>query len=99
MPRARKDGWADKLSRAIVLREGTKLVTLHEARAFIIALPENRHSAQWDAAIARLMAAAESGSADDIGRATRASELAFLYEGKLNVHATEELSDPSGRLV
>jgi hypothetical protein len=33
--------------RAIVLRDGTRLDTLHEARAYIIALPEKRHSSQW----------------------------------------------------
>ena len=70
--------------RAIVLHDGTKLDTLHEARAYIIALPEERHSSQWNAAVARLLEASQSGSAQDIHRATLAVELAFLYEGKLN---------------
>jgi hypothetical protein len=39
---------------------------------------------QWNAAVARLLEASQSGSAQDIHRATLAVELAFLYEGKLN---------------
>jgi hypothetical protein len=34
------DRWQSKLSRPIVMRDGTKLETLAEAGAFILALPE-----------------------------------------------------------
>jgi hypothetical protein len=76
--------WQAPLLRAIVMRDGTRLDTLHEARAYIIALPEDRHSPQWNAAVARLLEASQSGSAQDIHRAMLAVELAFLFEGKLN---------------
>jgi hypothetical protein len=80
-------GWSAKLAHVIEIKGGPKLVTLADARAFILKLPKNRHSSQWDAAIRCMLQAAETGSAEDIKQATRAIELAFFYQGKLPLHA------------
>jgi hypothetical protein len=42
MARAKKDGWQRKLAYPVVLRDDTNLKTLHDARAFIVALPGPR---------------------------------------------------------
>jgi hypothetical protein len=76
--------WGRRLSRTIVLPNGPSLVTLDDARAFIIELPEHRHSAQWSVAVGQLLEAAEYGGKDQIARATQAIELAFFHEGKIN---------------
>jgi hypothetical protein len=39
------DRWQAKLSRPIIMRNGTKLKTLAEAGAFILALPKDLRSA------------------------------------------------------
>jgi hypothetical protein len=69
--------WANKLSRPIALRNGSRLHTLRDARMFVLELPRRRHSAQWETATARLVAAAESGNPDDIVLATWAVEIAL----------------------
>ena len=75
--------WGSKLSRPITLDNGIKLHTLRDARRFILALPRTRHSRQWEIAAERLVAAAESGSADALALATRAFEHALYSTIKL----------------
>ncbi len=78
MPHANKVSWQRKLARRIVLLDGTSLATLRDAAGFIAALPESRQTAQWNAAVTRLLKATDSGSPDDIASATRAVELVVL---------------------
>jgi hypothetical protein len=80
MPIGWKPKWGSKLSRPITLDNGIKLHTLRDARQFILALPRTRHSRQWEIAAERLVAAAESGSADALAMATRALEYALRYD-------------------
>jgi hypothetical protein len=64
-----KDRWQAKLSRPIVMRDGTKLKTLAEAGAFILALPEAfQHRNSSVKATELLMQAAERNG--DIEAAT-----------------------------
>jgi hypothetical protein len=77
MPIGWKPKWESKLSRPIMLENGIKLHTLRDARRFILALPRTRHNPLWEIAAARLVAAAESGSADALALATQALELAL----------------------
>lgn len=83
MPLGWKPQWGSKLSRPIALRNGTKLLTLGDARTFIVALPTTRHSPQWEIAATRLVAAAESGGVLAIATATRSLELALEYDANL----------------
>ena len=80
MPMGWKPRWGSKLSRPIKVDNGIKLRTLRDARQFILTLPRLRHSRQWEIAAERLVAAAESGSADALGVATRALEYALHYD-------------------
>jgi hypothetical protein len=73
------DRWQAKLSRPIVMRDGTKLKTLAEAGSFILALPEAfqlRNS--WLKATEMLMEAAERKG--DIEAATEAVERAGFMQ-------------------
>ena len=54
--------WSALLSRPLTLRDGKKLATLADARAFVLALPaayQDRNA--WQSAAGLLMAAAEHG--------------------------------------
>jgi hypothetical protein len=84
MPIGWKPKWGSKLSRPITVPDGKKLHTLRDARTFIISMPRTRHSTQWETALTRLVAAAESGSAAKIEQATRAVWLALDYESDLS---------------
>ena len=65
------DRWQAKLSRPIIMRDGTKLETLAEAGAFILALPEGfKERNSWQSATKLLMEAALHEG--DIGAATEA---------------------------
>jgi hypothetical protein len=73
------DRWPAKLSRPIVMRDGTRLETLAEAGQFILALPEafqQRNS--WQYASKLLMQAAERKG--DIEAATEAVEAAGFMQ-------------------
>jgi hypothetical protein len=75
------DPWQAPLLRAIVLRDGTRLDTLHEARAYMIALPEDhQHRNAWQKAAELLMVAA--ANRDGIPAANKQLELALFIEGK-----------------
>jgi hypothetical protein len=73
----------------VEIKGGPRLATLHDARAFILKLPKSQHSSQWEAAVRCLLQAANSGIAEDIKNATRAVELAFFYQGKLPIRASD----------
>ena len=79
----RRRGWEASLVHVVIIMRGPTLKTLAEARAYILKLPKAKQSSHWDIAIRCLLQAAETGSADDIKAATRAIELAFLYQGQL----------------
>jgi hypothetical protein len=73
------DRWQAKLSRPIVMRDGTKLETLGEAGSFILALPEAyQHRKSWIKATESLIEAAERNG--DIEAATKAVERAALMQ-------------------
>jgi hypothetical protein len=80
MPMGWNPKWGSELSRPITVDNGIKLHTLRDARQFILALPRIRHSRPWEIAAERLVAAAESGSADALAMATRAVEYALRYD-------------------
>jgi hypothetical protein len=80
VPRKKSSGWSAGLAHQVEIMKGPKLETLGDARDYILKLPKKRHSSQWDAAVRCLLQAAETGNADDIKAATRAIELAFLYQ-------------------
>jgi hypothetical protein len=61
---------------------GAKLVTLADARAFILKRAKRQHRTQWDGAIRCLLQAAETGSAADIKQATSQIELCVLLSRK-----------------
>ena len=84
-PAKRSKGWEASLTHVVAIMRGPTLKTLAEARAHILKLPKAEQSSHWDIAIRRLLQAAETGSADDIKAATRAIELAFLYQGQLPI--------------
>ena len=63
------------------LHDGTRLDTLHEARAYIIALPEGQQLRNaWQKAAELLMVAATSR--ESIAAATKQIVLALFIEGK-----------------
>jgi poly(3-hydroxybutyrate) depolymerase len=73
------DRWQAKLSRPIVMRDGTKLETLAEAGAFILALPEGyKEHNSWRRATELLMEAALHEG--DIKTATEAIERAGFIQ-------------------
>jgi hypothetical protein len=73
------DRWQAKLSRPIVMRDGTKLETLAEAGSFILALPEaDQHRSSWMKATELLMEAAERKG--NIEAATKAVERAGFMQ-------------------
>jgi hypothetical protein len=73
------DRWQAKLSRPIVMRDGTKLETLAEAGQFILALPEAfQHRNSWTKAAELLMEAAMHEG--DVGAATEAIERAGFMQ-------------------
>jgi hypothetical protein len=76
--------WESKLSRIIELRDGTKLATLTDARAFILELPEaDQQRSAWYIAVVQLLAAAEEGGS--IEDATYAIERALFFDAKLKL--------------
>ena len=69
--KARKpaSGWSAPLSRPLTLHDGTRLETLADAPAFVLALPPgDQERNAWQRAAARLIDAAEHGG--DIEAAT-----------------------------
>jgi hypothetical protein len=55
-------GWSRRFDEPILLPNGRKLVTLHDAGEYIAALPRKTHNApHWEAAAKALMLVVESG--------------------------------------
>jgi hypothetical protein len=54
--------WSGKLAHPIVVRGGRTLKTLADARAYLIALPENHHLGAWRKAALLLLTAAADGA-------------------------------------
>jgi hypothetical protein len=81
-PAKQRKGWQASLAHVVTIMRGPTLKTLAEARTYILKLPKAKQ-ARWEIAVRCLLQAAESGSAEDIEAATRAIELAFLYQGQL----------------
>jgi hypothetical protein len=76
------DRWPAKLARPIVMRDGTRLETLAEAGAFVLALPEShQHRNSWMKATELLIAAADcNGSIEAATEAVeRAGFMQFLW--------------------
>ena len=74
--------WARKLDRPISLKDGAKLITLMDARALILSLPEaSRQTLYWQYALALLTEAAQDGQREldeahgHLSRALRAEGL------------------------
>lgn len=80
--RRRPPGWNARLAHPVRLREGGELVTLSDARAYAVALPEpyQRRSA-WQGVAHKLMEAA--AGIGTIAAATSQLELALLMENRL----------------
>jgi hypothetical protein len=80
--RVEQSGWSAELSRTIVLKDGTTLYTLAQARAFILSGPEHFQQREaWQRAALLLMEAAED--AGRIEEATRQIEFALFLEARL----------------
>lgn len=73
--------WSAKLARAIILRDGTQLATLSDARAYILALPNgDRERNSWLHAGELLLEAGEHNG--DIADATGAIETALFLQAR-----------------
>ena len=74
-------GWLAKLSHPIALKDGTRLATLADARAFILNEPEHiQERFSWQRAAEALIRAADSG--DEIEAATEKVEDALFLEAR-----------------
>ena len=74
-------GWSAKLTRLIVLRDGTRLVTLGDVRAFILKQPEHiQERGSWQHAAELMILAAERGG--NIEAATTQIEDALFLEAR-----------------
>jgi hypothetical protein len=80
--RRRHASWNAPLTHTVSILRGPTLKTLAHSRTYILKLPKTKQ-ARWEIAVRCPLQAAESGSAEDIKAATRAIELAFLYQGQL----------------
>jgi hypothetical protein len=62
MKKTKSRGWSAKLTRRIVLKDGTALETLADVRGFILNEPEHiQERNSWQRAVELLLAAAETG--------------------------------------
>jgi hypothetical protein len=78
--RRRRSGWSAKLTRPITLKNGIKLVTLADVRAFILNEPEHiQRRNSWQRAAELMMAAAEGHGTEG---ATKQIELALFLEAR-----------------
>jgi hypothetical protein len=71
-----------KLSRPLPTKDGGTLLTVLDARAYMLRLSKDRErNARWQRAAQLLLAKA------DVGAVSRQLELALLHDGKLDVRA------------
>ena len=81
MPMKTALGWSAKLTRTIVLNDGTRLVTLGEVRAFILKEPKHiQERGSWQHAAELMILAAERGGS--IEAATAQIEDALFLEAR-----------------
>jgi hypothetical protein len=74
-------GWSAKLTRTIVLKDGTTLTTLADARAFILKQPKHiQERGSWQHAAELMILAAERGGS--IEAATIQIENALFLEAR-----------------
>jgi len=74
-------GWSTLLSQPIVTHDGRRLVTLADARAFVLALPEaNQERTAWQTATKLLIAAAERRG--DVSAATTQVRIALYLQAR-----------------
>jgi hypothetical protein len=74
-------GWSAKLTRSIVLKDGTRLATLGDVRAFILKQPEHiQERGSWQHAAELMILAAERGGS--IEAATTQIEDAMFLEAR-----------------
>jgi hypothetical protein len=74
-------GWSAKLTRTIVLKDGTTLATLADARAFILKQPKHmQERGSWQHAAELMILAAERGGS--IEAATIQIENALFLEAR-----------------
>jgi hypothetical protein len=74
-------GWSANLTRLIVLKDGTRLVTLGDVRAFILKQPEQiQERGSWQHAAELMILAAERGGS--IEAATTQIEDALFLEAR-----------------
>ena len=90
MPRL---GWSTPLTRSIQVKDGPALLTLNDARVYMLDnLPENAQARQsWQKAAELLLAAADG--LDDVGAATGQVELAIFLQAKLMPQENEGTED------
>ena len=76
-----------KLARVVRVRDGTVLHTLGDASTMILddISADRQRRPEWQHAAKLLMAAAESGSGDNVEAATKQIELALLLNGLLRL--------------
>jgi len=85
-----RSGWSRPLARPIAVRGGTKIATLADARAFIIALPAYiQERSSWQHAAKLLLSAADGG---DVEPASMQIELALFLEGRRDLGALGALT-------
>jgi hypothetical protein len=87
--------WSAKLSRPVRVRDGPELRTLRDAVHFILdEIPaKRRRRNEFQVTATLLMKAADSGSAEDIEKATSKLDLALFMHAMLDV----KLDRPSRR--
>jgi len=84
LPPKPRTGWHARLSQPIITRHGKRLVTLADARTFVLALPAaDQERATWRAAAELLIAAAEHSG--DIVKATEQVRLALFLQAQLGL--------------
>jgi hypothetical protein len=82
-------GWSAKLTRLIVLKDGTRLVTLGDVRAFILKQPEHiQERGSWQHATELMILAAERGG--NIEAATSQIETLCFWKRGTSGNGTDE---------
>ena len=91
-------GWSAKLTRSIVLKDGTRLVTLGDVRAFILKQPEHiQERGSWQHAAELMILAAERGGS--IEAATTQIEDAPTHEPRYARGCCEQHVNGCGRVI
>lgn len=84
----KQDGWARRLAVPLRLRDGRELVTLEDARGFLLELEEAANSPHWHGAGVSLIEAAAAGERDAPAAIVKATErigMALFIAAKLRL--------------